>query len=250
MPCVRDKDYWDRVSDVYDSDDQGDAPDRVIDRLFETEFLEAGDCVLEVGSGPGTYSIPLAQRVRIVVCMDSSAGMLDRLFERARGMGLTNMERFHKDWGTYVPRKGYDLCLASLLPGSESPESMLRMEGAARRGCAILSWDRLGHDDLTADILGHLGMEGARPRRGCTAFEEWLSENGREYHVDRFDIHVEAERPYEEVAAREEALVRALGADGDVASAVRGSLDRFSRDGVVRMVSDNVLKMVRWKSPR
>lgn len=181
--------------------------------------------------------------------MDSSAGMLDRLFDRARSEGLTNIERFHKDWGTYEPRKGYDLCLASLLPGSETPGSMLRMEGAARRGCAVLSWDRLAHDDLTADILGRLGIERPSPRRGCAAFEDWLADNGRDFSVDRFDIHAVTERPFGEVAAREEAMVRAMGAEGDVAGAVRESLERFASGGTVRMESDNVLKMVRWKSP-
>lgn len=249
MPCQRDMIFWDRVSDVYDSDDQGDAPGRVIDRLFETGMLEANDCVLEVGSGPGTYSIPLAQRVRIVVCMDSSAGMLDRIFTTARGMGLTNMERFHKDWGTYMPRKGYDVCIATLLPGSEKPESMLRMEGAARRGCAILSWDRLGHDDITKMILNNLGIDTSDNSRGCTAFEDWLTDNGRDFGVDRFDIHVNREYPFGMIAEREEAMVRAMGAEGDVAAAVRNALDGFAEDGAVRITSDNVLKMVRWKSP-
>lgn len=55
MPCERDGKFWDSISGVYDSEDQGDAPERVIDRLFETGWLEADDCVLEVGSGPGTY---------------------------------------------------------------------------------------------------------------------------------------------------------------------------------------------------
>lgn len=249
MPCERDAQYWDRISDVYDSEDQGDAPGRVIDRLFETGWLEPDDCVLEVGSGPGTYSIPLAKRVRILVCMDSSAGMLDRLFGTASEEGLTNIERFHKDWGTYVPRKGYDMCLASLLPGSESPESMLRMEGAARRGCAVLSWDRLSRDCITRDVLERLGLDVPRPRRDCTLFEEWLSDSGRDFAVDRFGIRIDTEHPLKEAVAKEASMVRALGAEGDVEDAVRESLGMFTEGGVVRMRTDNVLKMVRWKSP-
>ena len=142
MRSERDAEFWDGFSDTYNSDDQGDAPQRIVDSLMESGAVRPDDCVMEVGSGPGTYSLLLAPRVRILVCMDSSAGMLDRLFASAGGMGITNMERFHKNWSDYTPRKGYDFCFASLLPGSSTDESMRRLEATARRGCAVTGVDR------------------------------------------------------------------------------------------------------------
>ena len=75
-----DTEFWEGMSDVYSADDQADAPQRIVDRLFDTGSITGSDCVLEVGAGPGTYSLLLAHRVRILVCMDSSETMLDRLF--------------------------------------------------------------------------------------------------------------------------------------------------------------------------
>ena len=75
-----DTEFWEGMSDVYSADDQADAPQRIVDRLFDTGSITGSDCVLEVGAGPGTYSLLLAHRVRILVCMDSSETMLDRLW--------------------------------------------------------------------------------------------------------------------------------------------------------------------------
>ena len=72
-----DTEFWEGMSDVYSADDQADAPQRIVDRLFDTGSITGSDCVLEVGAGPGTYSLLLAHRVRILVCMDSSETMLD-----------------------------------------------------------------------------------------------------------------------------------------------------------------------------
>ena len=177
MRSERDAEFWDGFSDTYNSDDQGDAPQRIVDSLMESGAVRPDDCVMEVGSGPGTYSLLLAPRVRILVCMDSSAGMLDRLFASAGGMGITNMERFHKNWSDYTPRKGYDFCFASLLPGSSTDESMRRMEATARRGCAVLAWERLHWDDITAAVSRNLGIDRPGPRRGTEFFEEWLADN-------------------------------------------------------------------------
>ena len=138
MRSERDAEFWDGFSDTYNSDDQGDAPQRIVDSLMESGAVRPDDCVMEVGSGPGTYSLLLAPRVRILVCMDSSAGMLDRLFASADELGIANMERFHKNWSDYTPPKGYDFCFASLLPGSSTDESMRRMEATARRGIGML----------------------------------------------------------------------------------------------------------------
>lgn len=103
MISERDTEFWEDISGTYSSDDQGDAPRRIVDSLLESGAVRPDDCVMEIGSGPGTYSLPLAQRVRILVCMDSSEGMLERLGASATGMGIGNIERFHKDWSTYAP---------------------------------------------------------------------------------------------------------------------------------------------------
>ena len=246
MRSERDAEFWDGISDSYNSDDQGDAPQRIVDRLLESGAVHPDDCVMEVGSGPGTYSLLLAPRVRILVCMDSSAGMLDRLFASAGDLGYTNMERFHMNWSDYTPRKGYDFCFASLLPGSSTDESMRRMEATARRGCAVLSWERLHWDDVTSAVARNLGIERPGPRRGTDFFEEWLADNRRDFSLERFPITLLRTIPLKDAIDGEVARFRAFGVTEGVEEAVRAALDPYIEDDTDRMDVENVLRMVRW----
>lgn len=75
------------------------------------------DCtVLDAGSGPGTLSLPLADKVRSVTALDYSRGMLDVLEEMAKHQGKANIRTVHAswedDWSAHSIGK-HDLCIAS-----------------------------------------------------------------------------------------------------------------------------------------
>lgn len=247
MLSERDSGFWDSVSGSYTSGRQGDAPGRIVDRLFETGSILPSDCIMEVGCGPGTYSLLLAPRVRILVCMDTSDAMLDRLFASAKEKGFSNIERFHKDWTTYSPRKGYDFCFASLLPGSDTDESMERMEGTARRGCAVLAWERLHDDDLTDRVCQIMGIARKGPSRGTEFFEDWLFQRGRDFSIDRFEIPFDENVQLEKVINAESIKFRAFGIDANVTEAVREAVADRTENEMVHSKGVNVLRMVSWK---
>ena len=54
--------------------------------------------VLDVGSGPGRFSLALAPHVRDVVAVDHSAGMLRILAERSQALGLDNVRTVTGAW--------------------------------------------------------------------------------------------------------------------------------------------------------
>ena len=245
-----DTEFWEGMSDVYSAEDQGDTPQRIIDRLFDTDSVRSSDCVLEVGAGPGTYSLLLAPRVRVLVCMDSSSAMLDRLFANRDALEGCRVERFHQDWSTYTPNKGYDFCFASLLPRSASDASMERMEGTARRGCAIVCWERRWGDTLTEEVSRRLGVEVRTPARGSSFYEDWLSDNHRDFHIERFPTTAYRTVPLESLVESEVRRFGIYGIEGDVAGIVRDVLSDDTEGGMVRVKSENVLRLVRWECPR
>lgn len=59
---------------------------------FLASFLEPHHSALEVGCGTGNYTVPIAQRCKKVVAIDSSPEMLQYLQERLSREGLTNVE--------------------------------------------------------------------------------------------------------------------------------------------------------------
>lgn len=237
--------FWDRMAASYTAEDQGGAPEEIVEDLMRGGLLEPEDCVLEVGSGPGTYSLPLARRVRVLVCMDSSEAMLERLSAVLAHTEHGKVELFRQDWRTYVPRKGYDFCLAALLPGGDSDESLSRMEGASRRGCAVVSWDRRIGDDLTSRILESGGVSREGPGRGSDRMERWLRDNGRDYSTTTYDVRIEAEIPLEDAVRMERARIRAYGIT-DMGQAVEDALCDAAPDGTLRIAGTNTLRMTCW----
>ena len=73
-----------------------DQPDRVlkIDEVIAKLQLKPGDIVADIGSGSGSFSIPMAKAVApngILYAVDIDQAMLDHVAERARKEGVSNL---------------------------------------------------------------------------------------------------------------------------------------------------------------
>ena len=69
-------------------------PDR-----FVTNYVRTGDRVLDIGCGPGFFTLSIARKVGdtgLVIAVDVQEGMLDMLREKARKEGLLSRIRLHK----------------------------------------------------------------------------------------------------------------------------------------------------------
>ncbi|GII83465.1 methyltransferase [Sphaerisporangium siamense] len=73
--------------------------------------LPPGTTVLDLGCGPGTYAVPLAERGAQVTGVDLSAVMLDRAREAARTAGLT-VRLVRADMREFVEPNYYDLIIS------------------------------------------------------------------------------------------------------------------------------------------
>ena len=238
--------FWNEYAGNYSSFQQGDLPERIIERLFETETLKPDYSVLEIGSGPGTYSLKLAPRVRILTCMDSSEKMLDILGRSIKNSGYTNIERFLEDWNEYVPKKGYDACIATLCPGSGSEESLIRMEKSARRSCIIVSWYANHGDDLNENIWKELGRDYSYDIRKSTGVQDWLKENGREFKMEILSTHITQDIPLTDIITREKSAFKAYG-QRDVEEIVKKILEPCTMNGIVHFDHINEMKLIYWK---
>src|SRR3990167_4515424 len=73
-----------------------DRPDRVVkvDEVITKLQLKPGDIVADVGSGSGTFSIPMAKAIApngILYAVDIDQKMLDTVAEKAKKEGVTNL---------------------------------------------------------------------------------------------------------------------------------------------------------------
>jgi len=241
--------FWDGYAPYYSNDTQGNNPKRIVDRLCELGMLQPNDCTMEIGPGPGTYSLILAPRVRKLVCMDASNNMLDRLFEGAKALGYTNIERFNMDWTKYEPKKGYDSCFAAFCPGSTTPESMQRMEATARRSCILVTGTKGMGSDLNAKIYDALGMEQEKGPMTSAVCQDWLEENKRDPIVEIFHDTVEIDMNIDDYVRKKQALFTLNGIDEDIGDIVIELLKDDTEGDIYHFKSESDVKMICWNVP-
>ena len=67
-------------------------------QLLETMQVQPDETVLDIGCGPGTFAIPLAQQGSQVYALDYSTGMLDVLAEYKQKLQLANLNLIRRSW--------------------------------------------------------------------------------------------------------------------------------------------------------
>lgn len=117
--------------------------------------------VLDVGSGPGRFTLALAPRVASVVAVDPSTRMLAILDAEARRRGLANVTLVEGRWDE-VEVEAADVAFASyVLPViDDAPRFLAKLDAAARRH-ALLYLGAFTADAVTDPLWRHFH---GRPR--------------------------------------------------------------------------------------
>jgi CTP:molybdopterin cytidylyltransferase MocA/SAM-dependent methyltransferase len=143
------QDFYGPVSSLFRAD-----PHRTDDETLTglLELARPEDVWLDIGAGAGRFALPLALRVREVVAVDPSAGMLGALRELAAENEIANISIVEGRW----PLEPTAAAAAGVGPGSadvaliahlgydveEIGPFLEAMEAAARRRCVAVLMDR------------------------------------------------------------------------------------------------------------
>lgn len=103
--------------------------------------LDKDDVVLDCGCGPGRVAIQLAKRVKKVIALDNSEGMMAECKKNCAAAGVENVEFVLADWqeteiGKTIPE--VDVVIQSRGGGGPSTKSMLQK--AARKYAVTVMW--------------------------------------------------------------------------------------------------------------
>lgn len=139
--------YWNKVADKYDDNMMGKEKDRVgkvMDYLIQSRMIESNTQVLDIGSGTGVYTIPMAKVVKTVTALDSSEVMCRILEEKAIKDNLNNIVRLTQPWETIKLKeenlyKKFDLVFSSLNPGIKDLKTLIKMNSASKKYCCLIS---------------------------------------------------------------------------------------------------------------
>jgi predicted TPR repeat methyltransferase len=72
--------------------------DDYISKMLDRIEVQPDWTVLDIGCGPGTLAIPLAQKAQSVTALDISSEMLKRLKDNAEKKGVDNIRYVNADW--------------------------------------------------------------------------------------------------------------------------------------------------------
>jgi SAM-dependent methyltransferase len=119
--------------------------EKILEWLDSAGALDANFTVLDIGAGPGTFTIPLSFRVREVWALEPAGEMLKILKRRSRQAGAKNITSMHGPWEQIdAVQKGwlgrFDLVFASMSPGISDPEALEKMNRASRKFCYMSGW--------------------------------------------------------------------------------------------------------------
>lgn len=124
--------------------------------LEEFGFNPEAARVLDIGCGPGTLSIPLAQAGANVISLDISTGMLDRLREIAESEHLQinpiECSWWDADIDAFGFRNAFDLVIASFTPGIRDIRTFDKMMACSRKFCYYSNFIRKDPAKIPADI--------------------------------------------------------------------------------------------------
>jgi SAM-dependent methyltransferase len=137
-------DFYAPVSRLFVADPRR-TDDEMLDHLLA--LARPSDTWLDIGAGAGRYALPLALRVREVIALDPSPGMLAALHEQAIEHGIANVRAIEGRWPvdpTLGPAPAADVTLiAHLGYDVEAIGPFLdAMEAAAGRLCVAILADR------------------------------------------------------------------------------------------------------------
>lgn len=129
---------------------------KLVDFLYSNNIFYEDSKILDIGCGPGKYSIEFAKKCKEVVALDISDEMLKFADENAKENKVENID-FKKVFWDEVDlkdsgfEKEFDLVFASMCPGVNSYGTLMKMMQASKKHCFISSfverknllWDEL-----------------------------------------------------------------------------------------------------------
>lgn len=139
--------FWDYMSSIYEEIEQNNEEliDRVINLMEEEKLFSKSTRVLEIGAGTGSFTIPLSKRVKQIVAIDSSRGMLDKLENRLKEFKISNVRTLHEKWENVIINKEFDFVFAAFCPAVNNKERLFKMKDASKGYACLINISR--HDD-------------------------------------------------------------------------------------------------------
>lgn len=210
--------FWEKRALDYTPPFKGDVlvqTNRVISVMESKGLSMEGARILDVGSGPGTFALPLALRGASVTALDISGNMLKRLAAEARCLDMSGVKTIRTSWKEFDPVKAgfsgaFDIVLSALSIAVKTKRDILKMEQCSRQWCVCIATGRIRRATVceTALRMFHASLN---PRPDIRSIREKLEQMGRAFSYESFPVAVQGKKTVAELA---EDVAKRLEAEG------------------------------------
>ncbi len=252
--------YWNHFAPKYDQVHspvkQNPRVQKVIEILQAEEFLTPDTALLDIGCGPGNYSLPLAEICRSVTALDGAAGMCQQLQKKVGQLGIDNIEVMHRLWEEIDLEKEqmvnkYDLVFASMTEAVSDYPTLEAMNRASRDKCCLIFWADNGKNRARSE-LWELIFKEADPGYGMASVIypfNLLYSLGYFPSMRFIDSEWSNEEPVEEAV---DSLARLFWLYIDISPEIKDIISRYVKenaiDGVFKRKTEACLGVVTWKT--
>jgi SAM-dependent methyltransferase len=147
--------FWDVKAEAYSQMEEADGVRRAR-KIVDLLPIVGDTTILEIGSGPGTLTIPLAKAAKQVTAVDPSRGMLSLLKENANQAGLMNIRTIHAKWEDVELQRdieGHDIVIASYaLAMPELRQALVKMHEATLKAVYLYWYADDRSDSVYSDL--------------------------------------------------------------------------------------------------
>lgn len=171
--------------------------------------------VLEIGSGTGVYTLPMAQEASYVYGIDCSEEMVRILLEEADKNRIGNIHMRIGFWDemdidALGLRKGFDLVFTVMTPAIKTREDLLKMEACSRMWLCYVGWGRKRKNPLIEEVFKLHGLE-LKPPPGALTVYQMLMDHGRSSSLELFEDSWDWEGSIEEALEDLSGLIEMQG---------------------------------------
>lgn len=134
------EEFWDqRAKTFYQNQVNGSVyyNDAVTSLLAQKGIITPSSRVLDIGSGSGRYTVPLAKKSRFVHALDLSGEMLQFLQQEVEKNDLRNVTTIKSAWPTEENIGEFDVAFAAMCPATRSIEGIEAMTQIAKKHAVI-----------------------------------------------------------------------------------------------------------------
>jgi len=225
--------------------------ERAVDRLMKEGWIGSNDTVIDIGSGPGTFALPLAPYVRSVTALDEARGMLDQLNMECAKRKICNIMTIDANWDTFEKTPKYDLVMSALSPAVRTKEDLFEMEKISKERCCLISpcpsnW-MTARNDLWTSLVGEFVPSDPYSVKYPLNI---LMENRRDLELFRVAAETETMFPSDEVVEHYTNYFSIFTQmTAEKIGIVKQYVESRSDDGVMRLKRFKCLNILCWKIP-